>query len=91
MHAPVGGEVQGTFSRSPGFGFALARAQADQAGGEDLADLGQALGRGHQVRVEGVRQADDAFIRGAPSENILKDATACRTVGEMTSLRSYFI
>ena len=58
MHALVGGEVQGNVSTlAQGFGLALARAQADQAGGEDLADLGQALGGGHQVRVEGVAHA----------------------------------
>ena len=54
MDALVGGEVQGTFSRSPGFGLALPRAQADQASGEDLADLGQALGGGHAVGIESV-------------------------------------
>ena len=50
MHALVGGEVQGNVSTlAQGFGLALAGAQADQAGGEDLADLGQALGGGHVV------------------------------------------
>lgn len=39
MDALVGGEVQGTFSRSPSFGLALPRAQAKQANGENLADL----------------------------------------------------
>jgi hypothetical protein len=42
MDALVGGEVKGTVSRSPGFGLALTRAQADQASGQDLANLGQA-------------------------------------------------
>ena len=51
MDALVGGEVQGTFSRSPGFGLALPRAQADQAGGEDLADLVQAFGGRQQRRI----------------------------------------
>ena len=44
MTALVGGEAQGTFSRSPGFGLALARTETKQAGGEDLANLGDALG-----------------------------------------------
>ena len=57
MDALVGGEVQGTFSRSPGFGLALLGAQTDQASGQDLADLGETLGGGHQVGVEGVRSS----------------------------------
>lgn len=44
MDALVGGEVQGTFSRSPDFGLALPRAQTDQASGENLANFGQAFG-----------------------------------------------
>ncbi len=91
MDALVSGEVQGTFSRSPSFGLALPCAQAKQASGENLADLVEAFGGGHAVRVERVRQAGDAFIRSASSENISKDATACRKVGEVTTLRSYFI
>lgn len=91
MDALVGGEVQGTFSRSPGFGLALPRAQADQAGGENFADFGQAFGGGHTVGIESVRQASDTFIMGAPAENIRNGATACRKVGEKTVLCSYFI
>jgi hypothetical protein len=91
MDALVGGEVKGTFSRSPGFGLALLRAQTDQASSENLADLGQALGRRHAVGIESVRQAGDTFIMGAPSENISKGATACRKVGEKAPLCSYFI
>jgi hypothetical protein len=70
MDAPVGGEVQGTFSGSPGFGLALPRAQADQAGGKDLADFGQAFGGGHQIRVEGVRSSQlFCFRRWVASNN----------------------
>jgi hypothetical protein len=57
MDALVGGEVKGTVSRSSGFGLPLPRAQADQASGQDLANLGQALGGGHQVGVEGIAHA----------------------------------
>jgi hypothetical protein len=55
MDALVSREVQGTFSESPAFGFALPYTQTDQPGREDLANFGQALGGGHEVRVKGVR------------------------------------
>ena len=35
------------------------RAKPQKAGGEDLADLGEPLGGGHQVGVEGVGQGRD--------------------------------
>jgi hypothetical protein len=57
MTALVGGEVEGNVSQV--LGFLGLRPQADQAGGEDLADLGEALGGGHQVGVEGVVQRRD--------------------------------
>ena len=91
MDALVGGEVQGTFSRSPGFDVALPCSQADQAGGENLTDLVQAFGGRHAVGIESVRQASDTFIMGAPAENIRNGATACRKVGEKAPLCSYFI
>ena len=52
MTALVGGEVEGNVSAI--IGFLGLRTQADEAGGEDLADLGKPLGGGHQVGVEGV-------------------------------------
>ena len=52
MTALVGGEVEGNVSQVTG--FLSLRPQAEKAGGEDLADLGKALGGGHQVGVEGV-------------------------------------
>ena len=52
MTALVSGEVQGNVSGVAS--LQALRAQADQAGGEDLADLGEPLGGGHQVGVEGV-------------------------------------
>ena len=57
MRALVGGEVQGKVSVV--VALQALRAQADQAGGEDLADLGEPLGGGHQVGVEGVVQRRD--------------------------------
>ena len=60
MTALVGGEVQGKVSGVAG--LQALRAQAQKAGGEDLADLGEPLGGGHQVGVEGVKQRRD--LRG---------------------------
>jgi hypothetical protein len=57
MTAPAGGKVQGKVSAVAG--FATLRPQPQDAEGEDLADLGQALGRGHQVRIEGVAHRRD--------------------------------
>jgi hypothetical protein len=54
MDARGGGKVQGNVSLVAG--FMLPRPQPQKAGGEDLADLGEPLGGGHQVRVEGVRR-----------------------------------
>jgi hypothetical protein len=52
MDARGGGKVQGNVSAVAG--FMLPRPQPQKAGRQDLADLGQALGGGHKVRVEGV-------------------------------------
>ena len=57
MNPPGGGEVQGKLS-AVAF-LSLLRAKADQAGGEDLADLGEPFGGGHKVGVEGVGQGRD--------------------------------
>ena len=54
MNPPGGGEVQGSFSVVAG--FMLPRPQPQKAGGEDLTDLGQALGGGHQIGVESIRR-----------------------------------
>ena len=60
MDALAGGKVQGNVSAVAG--FTLPRPQPQQAGRKDLADLGQALGRGHQIGVEGVGQ--NRYLRG---------------------------
>jgi hypothetical protein len=57
MTALVGGEVEGNVSAV--LGFLGLRAQAQDAGGEDLADLCEPLGGGHQVGVKGVVQRRD--------------------------------
>jgi len=54
MDALVGGEVQGKISAVTGL-LAL-RAKPHNAGGEDLADLGEPLGGGHQIRGKRVRE-----------------------------------
>jgi hypothetical protein len=53
MDALGGGEVQGKLSAVAT--LSSLRAKPQEPGGEDLADLGQALGRGHQIGVEAVR------------------------------------
>ena len=60
MSPPAGGEVQGKLSAVAG--FTLPRPQPQKAGGQDLADLGEPLGGGHQVGVEGVVQ--NRYLRG---------------------------
>ena len=57
MTALVGGEVEGNVSAVAG--LRMLGPQAENAGGEDLADLGEPLGGGHQVGVEGVVQRRD--------------------------------
>jgi hypothetical protein len=57
MTALVGGEVEGNVSTVTG--LRMLGPQAEDAGGEDLADLGKPLGGGHQVGVEGVLQWRD--------------------------------
>jgi hypothetical protein len=59
MHASVGGEVDANLLRGAALRSAQARPDAQDAGGQDLGDLIQALGRGHEVGAEGVRQERD--------------------------------
>jgi hypothetical protein len=58
MHASVGREVDANLLRGAAPGSAQARAKTQDAGGEDLGDLVEALGRGHEVGVEGVGQRE---------------------------------
>ena len=57
MTASVGREVDANLLRSAAPGSAQARAHPQDAGGQDLGDLVEALGRGHQVGVEGTGQS----------------------------------
>ena len=53
MTASPGREVDANLLRGAALGSAQARADAQDAGGQDLGDLVEALGRGHEVGVEG--------------------------------------
>ena len=55
MTASPGREVDANLLRGAALGSAQARANAQDAGGQDLGDLVEALGRGHEVGAEGVR------------------------------------
>jgi hypothetical protein len=57
MTASPGREVDANLLRSAALGSAQARADPDDAGRQDLGDLVDALGRGHQVWVEGAEQS----------------------------------
>ena len=55
MTASPGREVDANLLRGAALGSAQPRAGAQDAGGQDLGDLVEALGGGHEVGVEGVR------------------------------------
>ena len=55
MTASPGREVDANLLRGAALGSAQARADAQDAGGQDFGDLVEALGGGHEVGVEGVR------------------------------------
>jgi hypothetical protein len=57
MTASPGREVDANLLRGAAPGGTQTRPHAQDAGGEDLGDLVEALGRGHEVGVEGVRHA----------------------------------
>jgi hypothetical protein len=59
MHASVGREVDANLLSGAAPGSAQARANAQDAGRQDLGNLVQALGWGHEVGVKGVRHASD--------------------------------
>ena len=54
MTASVGREVDANLLRGAALGSAQTRPDPQDAGSEDLGDLVEALGRGHEVGVEGV-------------------------------------
>ena len=61
----LGEKSSRTCSPVAALGCAQARAQAQDAGGQDLGDLGEALGRGHGVGVAG--RLEHAAVDGQPA------------------------
>jgi hypothetical protein len=59
MTASPGREVDANLLRGAAPGSAQPRAHAQDAGGQDLGDLVEALGGGHEVGVKGVGQCCD--------------------------------
>jgi hypothetical protein len=55
MTASPGREVDANLLRGAAPGSAQARAHPQDAGGQNLGDLVEALGRGHEVGVKGIR------------------------------------
>jgi len=66
MHALPGGEVQGKLSGVGGLHFASPRAQAQQPGRQDLADLAQALLRTHAVGMDRAHSASKHLLLVGP-------------------------
>ena len=64
MTASVGREVDPNSLPSGALGCTQACANAQDAGGQDLGDLVEPLGRGHEVGMEGVRHCGpERFMR----------------------------
>jgi hypothetical protein len=61
MTASLGREVDANLLRGAAPGSAQTRANAQDARSEDLGDLVEALGGGHQVGAEGVGHSSDRF------------------------------
>jgi hypothetical protein len=55
MTASLGREVDANLLRGAAPGSAQTRAHPQDAGRQDLGDLVEALGRGHEIGLEGVR------------------------------------
>jgi hypothetical protein len=62
MTASPGREVDANLLRGAAPGGAHPRAHAQDAGRQDLSDFVQALGRGHEVGVEGLAHAGDEML-----------------------------
>jgi hypothetical protein len=62
MTASPGREVDPNLLRGAAPGSAQTGANAQDAGGEDLSDLVEALGRGHEVGVERLAHARDEML-----------------------------
>jgi hypothetical protein len=64
MTASLGREVDANLLRSAAPGSAQARANAQDAGGQDLGNLVEALGGGHKVRMQGTGHRPSAIDAG---------------------------
>jgi hypothetical protein len=62
MTASPGREVDANLPRGAAPGSAQTGAGPDDAGGQDLGDLVDALGRGHQIGVEGLAHGGDEIL-----------------------------
>jgi hypothetical protein len=80
MTASPGREVDANLLSGAAPGSAQPRAGSDDAGGEDLGDLVEALGRSHEVWVEGVGQRCACLRSGFPhccqDNRLAKEKTA---------------
>jgi hypothetical protein len=62
MTASPGREVDANLLLGAALGSAEARAGSDDSGGQDLGDLVEPLGRGHQVGLEGIAHTGDEIL-----------------------------
>jgi hypothetical protein len=62
MTASPGREVDANLLRGAALGSAQPRAEPQDAGRQDLGDLVEALGRGHEVGVERLAHAGDEML-----------------------------
>src|SRR5687767_12356061 len=76
MTASPGREVDRNLLPGAGLGSTRARTEAQDAGSQDLGDLVEALGGGHQVGVEGMRHPAVDFVLV-----ILTYPQRCQSVG----------
>jgi hypothetical protein len=64
MTASPGREVDANLLRGAALGSAQTRANAEDAGGQDLSDLVEALGGGHQVGAEAAGHRRHSWLAG---------------------------
>ena len=73
MTASPGREVDANLLRGAALGSAQARANPQDAGRQNLGDLVEALGRGHEVGVESVGQSKSALGWYCTAAKIISD------------------
>jgi len=67
MTASPGREVDANLLCGAALGSAQARTGAQDPGGQDLSDLVEPLGGGHEVRTKSIGQHTDALVRCEPA------------------------